>query len=497
MNSDPNERSRRSVGASNWSWGVGGLTVLSALIPSLVFAQTSSAATIGESFAFFANPSFVAAFVCVFVVVMVFNSAFVAGEYAVDLLRPAHLKLHDQNERSFRILSKVLGRKDSFVAASVMGAQTMRAWLVLLSLVPGPGLSRAFGWTHDSTPVEEVVGWSILAGALVSIPVMGINVIFAELVAKSYSATIPDRATIKLYPILSFFSIVFRLPGMVAMSIAGLVTRRFGTDAKFTTDRAEEEIKEILSAVEDEEGTQNEERQMLHSVFEFGDTVAREVMTPRVDLESVPVTANLEEVANLVEATGLSRFPVYEENDDEIIGIVHAKDVLGELARGKTTKGLREIMREAFHVPEGTSLHKLLAEMKARKSQLVVVTDEFGGTSGIVTMEDIVEEIVGEITDEYDTEAPDIVAKDSAHSVSGKIHLDDLNSEIGTEFFSEEFDTIGGYVFGLFGRQPKTGEHIHDETHSFTVEESDGRRILRVLIEDYVEPDLEREETLA
>jgi len=151
------------------------------------------------------------------------------------------------------------------------------------------------------------------------------------------------------------------------------------------------------------------------------------------------------------------------------------------VAAGKPVN-LRRLMRPALFVPENKPLHELLKEMRASRSQMAVVQDEFGGTAGIVTTEDIVEELVGDIVDEYDSEEPEIVDRPEGWSVEGKTHLDDLNHRIGSNFESEEFDTIGGYVFGLFGRQPKQGETIEAEGFRFTVESTDGRRIQRLLV---------------
>jgi CBS domain containing-hemolysin-like protein len=143
---------------------------------------------------------------------------------------------------------------------------------------------------------------------------------------------------------------------------------------------------------------------------------------------------------------------------------------------------LRRLMRPAHMVPESKDLHDLLAELRTAKSQMAIVQDEFGGTAGVVTIEDIVEELVGDIVDEYDKEEPEVVASDRGWLIDGRTHLDDVNEEIGAEIETEEFDTLGGYVFGLFGRQPKVGEAVESEGFRFEVAENDGRRIARLLV---------------
>jgi putative hemolysin len=413
--------------------------------------------------------------------VYLLNALFVAGETAVDLLKPSHARAFDDSSRAPAILNGLMARRESVVAACVLGAMTMRAWIMLICFIAAPTVLGLF----DRTPGNGVDGWfAILATAVIlSIPLMGLNVVFFELVPRSWATAHPHRAAVRSAGLLRTFDFAFYPLTWLATRLAGLVTKRVGADAKFAKEnQAEEEIKELLDNYEETGELDEEERDLLHSVFDFGDTVAREVMTPRVDLESVPVESSLVEIANLVEATGHSRFPVHEDTDDQIVGIVHAKDILRVMARGQADLSLRQIMRPAFFVPENKSLHDLLQEMRASKTQMVIVQDEFGGTAGIVTVEDIVEELVGDIVDEYDNETPDFVAAEDGHSVRGKTHLDDVNEELGTAFESDEFDTIGGYVFGLFGRQPTVGESLEHAGYRFVVEESDGRRIERVKI---------------
>jgi len=418
-----------------------------------------------------------------FVAVISMSSAFVAGEAAVEFLRPAHVKMFDDGSTQATTLRDLMERKPRYIAACVLGAETMRAWLLLLCLFPAPFLAIQVQWIAPDSPWNTALGPVLGAAAIVSIPVVGLNVVFSELVGKSYAAVHPHRTALRLYRFITIASLLFSIPGRLAMFAAGLFTQRFGAEATFAPgDKAEEEIRGILESYEETGEIEQEESVMLHSVFEFGDTVAREVMTPRIDVESVPSTTELVEVAKLVEASGHSRLPVFEGTDDQIIGIVHAKDVLSALAAGESDKPLADIVRPALFVPESKPLHDLLREMRQHKTQLAVVQDEFGGTAGIVTVEDLVEEVVGEIVDEYDVEDLHVHADGDGWTVKGKLHLDDLNDVIGSDLASEEFDTVGGYVFGLFGRQPAVGEEIDDSGFRFRVAESDGRRILALHI---------------
>ena len=208
-------------------------------------------------------------------------------------------------------------------------------------------------------------------------------------------------------------------------------------------------------------------------------------MTPRTDMDSVPIDINPYDLVELIQESGHSRIPIYEGSDDEIVGIVHAKDLFLAMLRGKPVN-ISTLMRPALFVTENKSIDELLAEMRLTKSQMAVVKDEYGGTSGIVTIEDIIEELVGEIQDEHDDEEPEVSETQEGFLVDGKTHLDDVNEELGSNFESEDFDTIGGYVFGLFGRQPRQDEWLEHDGFQFNIAETDGKRIhrIRILVRD-------------
>ncbi|HXH62143.1 MAG TPA: hemolysin family protein, partial [Fimbriimonadaceae bacterium] len=306
----------------------------------------------------------------------------------------------------------------------------------------------------------------------------------------------PIDTSLRVYNSVRFFNAMFGTPIAVFVTLGGLVTRRFGAKATFAlNNQAEEEVLELLEEAEESGEIEEEEREMVASVFEFGDTVVREVMTPRVDLEAVPMDATLQDVARLVEISGHSRIPVYEGTDDTILGIVHAKDVLSALMDGSADRPLRDLLRPTIFVPESKPLHDLLQEMRQAKTQMAVVQDEHSGTAGVVTIEDIVEEVMGEIVDEYDEDLPTIVTLDEGFDSDGRMELDDVNEVVGTSFESQEFDTIGGFVFGLFGRQPKEGESVERDGLRFTITETDGKRIQRLFIDRLPESAVPEEST--
>lgn len=413
--------------------------------------------------------------------IIVLNGVFVAGETAVELLRSVHVKFARENEpKDVDRLQAILDRKSKYVAACTLASHFCRVAMILVGLFLAPGVSSWLGNQFGQPENPSMFVWALI---LVAVPIALINLMF-ELVPKSYASLTPHRVALRLYRIIRATSAILSPPASLLSSIAGLLTARFGGRASFTmANQAEEEIKNLVETAQETGEIEVDEKELLHSVFEFSDTVAREVMTPRVDLEAMPITSDPMDVVDLIKKTGRSRIPLYEDSDDQIIGIVHAKDLL--MAVLKTDKpSLRKIMRPAMFVPEGKSLNELLREMRQSRSEMAIVQDEFGGTAGIVTTEDIVEELVGEIVDEYDVEEPDIVKiDDDCFLVHGKVHVDDVFGSLGVDLDSEEFDTIGGFVFGLFGRQPKLDEKIEAEGLRFTVSETDGRRIKKLKVE--------------
>ena len=279
----------------------------------------------------------------------------------------------------------------------------------------------------------------------------------------------------------------FAIAGLF-VSIAQVFARAAGGGVSLRrSNTMENEIRSLVESGGESGEFEEEETELIHSVFEFKETIAREVMTPRIDVDSASIDINPYDLVELIQTSGHSRIPMFEGTDDEIVGIIHAKDLLVTMLRGKPVN-LRSLMRPALYVTENKSIHDLLADMRHFRTQLAVVKDEYGGTSGIVTIEDIIEELVGEIQDEYDNEDPTVSETLNGFIVEGKTHVDDVNEEIGSNFESEDFDTIGGYVFGLFGRQPKQGEWIDDGTYQFTVTETDGKRIGKVRIEKMDHP---------
>jgi len=244
----------------------------------------------------------------------------------------------------------------------------------------------------------------------------------------------------------------------------------------------EDELKTLVDAGQEEGIFELVERRMIYSIFELGETLAREIMVPRIDMLALDVATPLPEAADAFLESGYSRAPVFEETVDNTLGLLYAKDLLRAWREGGEKESLRNLLRPAYFVPEAKKVDELLAEMQARRIHMAVIVDEYGGVAGLVTLEDIVEEIFGEIQDEYDQGEEDPYQKlpDGSFIFLGRIDLDDFNEIIGSDLPSDESDTLGGYIYSQLGRVPIVGETVQTDNLLLTVEQVSARRIGKV-----------------
>ena len=250
----------------------------------------------------------------------------------------------------------------------------------------------------------------------------------------------------------------------------------------------EDEIREMIDVAESDEVIEESERAMIHSIFELGDTVVREIMVPRPDMVTVPRDGQLSDVLDTMLRVGHSRIPVYGEDRDTIVGLIYAKDVLRRIhQRGDEEGPWDDLMRPVHFVPELMPVDALLKELQSSKVHLAIVVDEYGTTAGLVTIEDVLEEIVGEIVDEYDREEP--LVQDlggDTWRLDARLPVDELNDLVGTSLPDDEWDTVGGLLFGLLGHVPSPGERVETEGVRLIAERLRGRRISTVLVKRLV-----------
>ncbi len=308
--------------------------------------------------------------------------------------------------------------------------------------------------------------------------------IYGEITPKSFAIQNAERFALAVaFPIQILSSLLYPVV-RVLISITNFFIRILGgkilKEGPFVT---EEEIKTMVEVGEEEGVIEEEEKEMIHSIFEFGDTIVREVMVPRPDMITAESTSPIKEILSLIMHEGHSRIPVYKKNLDNIIGIVYAKDILKYLGEGKLDVSLKSLVRPAYVIPETKKVNELLRELRKQKIHMAIVVDEYGTTVGLATIEDLLEEIVGEIFDEYDLEEAMIEKIDeNTVRVDAKVGIDEVTELLGITFPEFEGDTIGGFIFNLLGRIPSEGEKVPFENLLFTIEKVGGRRIRKILI---------------
>ncbi|MGB9617874.1 MAG: hemolysin family protein [Desulfomonilaceae bacterium] len=253
--------------------------------------------------------------------------------------------------------------------------------------------------------------------------------------------------------------------------------------SKLRRDRGPTELQQVIEESEEKGLIDHEEGDMIEGIFELKQTVAREIMIPRTSIVAVPSNCTLEQLLSTIIESGHSRIPVYEENVDHIVGILNAKDLLPLWLENRRDLDLSAIAREPYFVPETKRINDLLKELRAKKSHLAIIVDEYGGTSGIVTIEDIIEEIIGEIRDEHDVEEePFIVQDEAATLVSAVVNLDDFEERFEVSVPREGYDTLGGFIIHHLGRVPARGEELVVGDLRLQVHSADPKRITRVLV---------------
>ena len=250
---------------------------------------------------------------------------------------------------------------------------------------------------------------------------------------------------------------------------------------------SQEDIESVIDVGEEEGVINQEEHEMIHGIFELKQGVAREVMVPRTDVKCVPSKTKIRDVIDLIISKGHSRIPVFEDKIDNIVGIVYAKDLLRFWGKDEETIPLEKVMRQPYFIPETKRLEELLREFKRKRVHMAIVVDEYGGLLGLVTIEDLIEEVFGEIEDEYDQRVEGRVIRlgNGSISVDAKLEIEELESYFDVEIQKENFETVGGFIFHLLGRVPKVGERVDFGDLRMTIESTDGMRIERVKITRY------------
>jgi CBS domain containing-hemolysin-like protein len=369
----------------------------------------------------------------------------------------------DEDEEGFKQVSDLLHTQQRLRIS-------LRFFLVILRfLIAGVLLA----WL--TVPIPNGLGWLLWVGILM---LAALLLLTAEQVVEAFISRNPEKWAIRLasfakvlmvmlYPFTAFF-LLFNHQEEETREGIGTVT--------------EDELKILVDAGQEDGVLEQDEREMIYSIFRLGDTLAREIMVPRIYITALDISLPLPQAVEALLASGHSRVPVYEESIDHIVGLLYAKDLLRLWLQEEKSGFLRDVTRPAYFVPEAKKVDELLDEMQARRIHMAIVIDEYGGVAGLVTLEDIVEEIIGEIRDEYDQaeELPYLDVGDGEYVFLGRVDLDDFNEVMGTHLRREEADTIGGFMYSRIGRVPVSGESVHLDDLVLTVEQVSGRRIRKI-----------------
>lgn len=313
-------------------------------------------------------------------------------------------------------------------------------------------------------------------GALWGALVMLLVLVASQLLPRAWVVGRQEKTALLIAPLVHALAIVLS-PLTALMRRVGHGAIPDGT-AEESIFLSEDGLRFLLNVTEEETTIEDDEKEMIASIFAFGETLVREVMVPRIDVSAVPVDVSMIEALDLILQAGHSRIPVYHDTIDNVMGILYAKDLLRYLVDGRTDVPLGKILRPAYFIPESKKVDELLQELQQRKVHMAVVVDEYGGTAGIVTIEDLLEEIVGEIQDEYDAEEPTVEAVDDREYLfDARVALNEVNELLGVELPSEGGDTLGGFIYSQLGKVPAVGDTIEYGEVTVEVLSVAGRRI--------------------
>lgn len=420
---------------------------------------------------------------------MALNAFFVAVEFALVRARRSRLEaMVRAGDHLARFAVTATSRTN---LTRVLSAGQLGITLASLGLgwVAEGALGHALETWFEGLPLPLEAPVRIGIGAAVALTVVTyLHVVFGELAPRAISLNYPETFAKWLAPPILVFTWVTWPFIWVLNGSSNLLLRAFGQKevSEEESPHSPDELRLLVERASEGGLLPTTDAEILGGVFEFSEKNAREVMTPRTEIVAIPLEATLEEAVAMVEEANFSRYPVYRDTIDDIVGMVHAKDLLRVLHHPPEDFTLELVVRPVHVVPGSREVEEVLADFKRRKEHLAIVLDEYGGTAGMVTMEDLLEEIVGEILDEYD-EPPPVSASDparpAARLVPGDANISELNAELDLTIPEEDYTTVGGFVFGMLGRLPVAGDRVTGGGAHFTVREMDGRRIRTLSVE--------------
>jgi len=415
------------------------------------------------------------------------NGLFVAAEFAFVKIRATQVdRLVQQGKATARLVKDATRRLDAYLSVCQLG-------ITISSL--GLGWIGEPAFAHILEPLLEPLGVPegsvhVIAFAAAFGTITFLHVVFGELAPKSVAIARAEKTSLFVAPFMKLFYYLF-LPGVYLFNgTANAVVRLFGIPPPSETEEthSEEELRIIIEQSARRGVLDRDEKDMLEAVFELEERRAREVMVPRPDVVAVSAGMPLKELFSVTAHGGHTRYPVHEDDSlDRIVGAVHVRDMM----RAVDEEGLeapltaRDLAREVLVVPENRPIDEILKDLQKQEIQVAIVIDEWGSFEGLITLEDIIEELVGEIRDEFDEEEEPAIRElpDGSYSIDGRAPIYTVNEVLGSEFESEDFDTIGGLVLGALGRAPEVGDEVRLDGYLLRVEEVDGQRIEKLVVQ--------------
>ncbi len=419
----------------------------------------------------------------VFIGLLGFSAFFTASEAAFFSLSPLRLKkLEEEGDPCAAEVLKLLDNRRKLLITLLLGSTMAN---VTATAMATHALLRLIQSRSDS-----LVGFSSLSPiatgvALASLIMTLLLVVGGGLIPRLIAQSSAQKTACRLMrPVRACMILLSPLTWVIARLVQPFVPSLESRPSPNGTRASLDEIDSYFSLGEEVGIIERDEKELISSVFEFGDTLVREVMVPRPDIVSVPITIKLDDLLKLVRDDGHSRFPVYEGSLDKVLGVLYVKDLLMRYDEIQASFDLHKLLRTVYFVPETKKLDDLLREFQKRKSHMAMVVDEFGGISGLVTIEDLLEEIVGEIVDEYDCDeqAQFVRLNDNTFTVDARMSISDLENELQIQLSYEDSETVGGFVLEKLGHIPRKDERVDEDQASFIVSEIKGNRILRVQV---------------
>lgn len=401
-----------------------------------------------------------------FLMLLFFSSLFSAAEAAVVKLNKYRLKKLAQAQNPRAMLLNRLLEQPGKLFNTILLAESVS---IIGTVVLGTSLAIEI-WGEVLGKVWAIIILSILAAVL------------GEISPRAYAVKQPEKVVLNLVRFI--YGVMLVLSPLVVMlnKLSNfLLNHNKDDDSEGDISITEQEIFSMVAAGQEEGVIHQEETSMIHGIFEFTDTLVKDVMVPRPDIVAVAQDISLIELVDVIKKEQFSRIPVYDDNIDNIIGVVHIKDIIETLAENNQDFQIKNYLRQPFFVPETKKVNELFKGMQKEKTHMAIVLDEYGSTAGIVTLEDLIEEIMGDIQDEHDKEEPELLnVDDNTVEISGSMRLEELNEELGLDLHCEEAETVGGLVFTELDRVPTEGDQVRIGKLTLTVIEMDGHRIEKI-----------------